>query len=215
MAAEYDFREGERGKYALRYAEGAKVRVPNFHGQVLAVNRVERLLRKATSALDAAGLPYAVVGGNAVAAWVATVDEGAVRATKDVDILIRRPDLLAIADALRAAGLISHEVLGVTMFLTRRKPNPKTGLHVVFAAEKVRPSDLHPAPELTATVRSDSGFAVLSLPELVCMKLIAFRDIDRVHIRDLLSLSLIDDEVIAQLLPDLRERLREIQATPE
>ena len=67
--------------------------VPDFRGQVLAVNRVERLLRKVAGALDAAGVPYAVVGGNAVAAWVMTVDEGAVRATKDVDILLRRADL--------------------------------------------------------------------------------------------------------------------------
>jgi hypothetical protein len=33
----------------------------------------ERLLR-ATAALNAVGVPYAVIGGNAVASWVATVD---------------------------------------------------------------------------------------------------------------------------------------------
>jgi hypothetical protein len=47
----------------------------------------ERLLR-ATAALNGAGVPYAVVGGNAVASWVATVDEGAVRNTRDVDLLV-------------------------------------------------------------------------------------------------------------------------------
>ena len=34
----------------------------------------ERLLR-ATAALNRAGVPYAVVGGNAVASWVATIDQ--------------------------------------------------------------------------------------------------------------------------------------------
>jgi hypothetical protein len=34
-----------------------------------------------------------VAGGNAVAAWVATVDPSAVRNTQDVDILLRRADL--------------------------------------------------------------------------------------------------------------------------
>ena len=53
----------------------------------MAVDRVEKLLLKIASTLDAKGLDYAIVGGNAVAAWVATVDDGAVRATKDVDIL--------------------------------------------------------------------------------------------------------------------------------
>jgi hypothetical protein len=51
----------------------------------------ERLLR-ATVALNQAGIPYAVVGGNAVASWAATVDEGAVRNTRDVDLLVRRSD---------------------------------------------------------------------------------------------------------------------------
>jgi hypothetical protein len=39
------------------------------------------------------GIDYAVAGGNAVAAWAAQVDEGAVRYTRDVEILMRRADL--------------------------------------------------------------------------------------------------------------------------
>src|ERR1700722_15419582 len=62
----------------------------------------ERLLR-ATTALNEAGIPYAVVGGNAVASWVATVDEGAVRNTRDVDLLVNRADLSAITTALEQA----------------------------------------------------------------------------------------------------------------
>lgn len=41
---------------------------------VWAVQRVRERLLRATAALEAAGVPYAVVGGNAVAAWVARVD---------------------------------------------------------------------------------------------------------------------------------------------
>ena len=36
-----------------------------------------------------------MVGGNAVAEWVGRIDEDAVRNTRDVDILIRRPDFPA------------------------------------------------------------------------------------------------------------------------
>src|SRR3954452_20604125 len=66
----------------------------------------ERLLR-ATRALNLAGIPYAVVGGNAVASWVATVDEGAVRNTRDVDILVCRTDLDAVTEALEKAGFVA------------------------------------------------------------------------------------------------------------
>ena len=62
---------------------------------VVAVERVRDRLARATQALEAAGIPYAVIGGNAVAVWVATVDAAAVRNTADVDILLRRPDMRA------------------------------------------------------------------------------------------------------------------------
>ncbi len=51
---------------------------------LMAAAKVKERLRRATRALDAAGLPYAVAGGNAVAEWVARVDEDAVRKTRDV-----------------------------------------------------------------------------------------------------------------------------------
>jgi hypothetical protein len=61
-----------------------------------AVAKVRERLLRATGVLNRARIPYAVVGGHAVASWVATVDEGAVRNTRDVDLLIRREDLPAV-----------------------------------------------------------------------------------------------------------------------
>jgi len=194
-------------------ARALQSRIPDFHGQVLAVNRVERLLRKVTGALDKAGVPYAVIGGNAVAAWVATVDEGAVRATKDVDVLLRRADLDSATKALADVSLDLHEVLGVPMFLPRRNPNPKTGAHVIFAGEKVRERDAHPFPDVTASQRSRAGFLVLDLPMLVRMKLVSFRLIDKVHIKDLISVGLIDEAAVRSLPDDLLPRLEQIRTT--
>ena len=57
---------------------------------VRAVEKVRQRLLRSTAALENSGIPYAVIGGNAVAAWVSRVDEAAVRNTQDVDILIRR-----------------------------------------------------------------------------------------------------------------------------
>src|ERR1041385_8889026 len=74
-----------------------------------AVAKVRERLLRATAALNQAGVPYAVVGGNAVASWVATFDEGAVRNTRDVDLLVRRSDLDAITAALQQAGFVRDE----------------------------------------------------------------------------------------------------------
>ena len=57
---------------------------------LMAAEKVKERLRRATRALNGAGVPYAVVGGNAVAEWVARIDDEAVRNTRDVDLLVRR-----------------------------------------------------------------------------------------------------------------------------
>ena len=91
---------------------------------VLAVELVRKRLLKVSSALDAAGLPYAVVGGNAVAAWVATIDVAAVRNTQDVDILLERSDLPAAIAALEHSGFFyrhsAEPVFGWTCFESSR-----------------------------------------------------------------------------------------------
>src|SRR3954452_9523462 len=81
-----------------------------------AVAKVRERLLWATRALNEAGIPYAVAGGNAVACWVGTVDEGAVRNTRDVDLLVRRDDLPAITNVLQQAGFVPGTLLDVVMF---------------------------------------------------------------------------------------------------
>ncbi len=55
-------------------------------------------LQGVLGALDAAKVPYALVGGLAVAVW------GAPRATKDIDLLVRRHDIPKALDAVRHRG---------------------------------------------------------------------------------------------------------------
>lgn len=180
-----------------------------------AVEKVrERLLRTAR-ALTSGNVPYAVIGGNAVAIWVASKDEGAVRNTKDVDVLLNRPELDAAAAAMSASGFDMTEVNGVTVFLEREDPMPSRGVHVVFANEKVKPSDPYPAPSVKVGLVSSEGVKALGLQELLLLKLMAFRDIDRVHIRDMLGVGVLTPQVIEQVPADLRPRLNEILANPE
>ena len=104
-----------------------------------AVAKVRERLLRATAALNQVGVPYAVVGGNAVASWVATVDEGAVRNTRDIDLLVRRSDLPVITAALEQAGFVRDEVLDVVMFRDGAEGKPSEAVHLLFAGEKTRP----------------------------------------------------------------------------
>src|ERR1700716_836192 len=105
---------------------------------LMAAEKAKERRRRATRARDAAGVPYAVVGGNAVAEWVGRVDEDAVRNTRDVDILIRRADLPAAKAALEPAGFVYCQSFGVDMFLDGPEGRPTQAVHLLFAGEQVR-----------------------------------------------------------------------------
>lgn len=128
---------------------------------LMAVEKVRERRLRSVAALERHGVPYAVIGGHAVAVWVARVDEDAVRNTADVDILLRREGLSHAAEALAEAGFDQEDVHGVTLFLETANPSRRRGIHVVFAGERVRPDEPHPAPDLSSVARADEGFAVL------------------------------------------------------
>jgi hypothetical protein len=181
---------------------------------IRAVEKVRERLERAVAALEAAAIPYAVAGGNAVAAWVARVDEAAVRNTRDVDIVLRRDDLPAATEALRKAGFIFHQATGVTMFLDSAEAKARDAVHVVFGEEKIRKNYLLPAPSVDES-ESVGPFRALTLDALVRMKLTSFRDKDRMHLRDMLDVGLIDDGWCKRFPQELADRLREIIANPE
>jgi len=179
-----------------------------------AVEKVRDRLLRATSALEKAGVPYAVIGGNAVAAWVIRVDESAVRNTQDVDLLIRRDDLNKASHALSAAGFVHRRSSGIEMFLDGPKAKARDAVHVIFANEKVRPEYSYPAADVVDITRMQD-FRVLSLEPLVRMKLTSFRDKDRTHLRDLIDVGLIDSAWTNHLPADLAARLQSLIDSPE
>src|SRR5205809_7259440 len=99
------------------YAEVSWERMSN------AIEKVRQRLLRAARALEQAKVPYAVAGGNAVAAWVSRVDEAAVRNTQDVDIVLRRENLDAAREVMERAGFVYRHVAGIDMFLDG--PNAK------------------------------------------------------------------------------------------
>jgi len=181
---------------------------------VSAVEKVRERLLRATAALERAGVPYAVIGGNAVASWVASVDESAVRNTQDVDILLRRADFAAANEAFARAGFVYRHVRGVDMFLDGGETKARSAVHVLFAGEKVRPDDLFASPDLTETEQA-ADFCVLSLEALVRVKLSVFRTKDQMHLRDMLDVGLIDETWKSRYPLELAERLQVLIDTPD
>jgi hypothetical protein len=187
-----------------------------FRRYVMAVERVEQRLIRVTAALNAASVRYAVIGGNAVAVWVAKADSSATRSTVDVDLLVNQADLDEVTAAFDGLGFKRHDLCRLILFTDPDEPSRRSGVHLVWANQKVLPSYAHPAPSVEEGVFDpQQGFWVLDLGALGRMKLTSFRDIDRVHVADLASVGQIDDRIRAALPPDLMERLRAVEDTVE
>lgn len=176
----------------------------------MALDEVTGRLDRITRALDEAEVAYALVGGQAVALWVATKAPAAVRTTKDVDILLRRDDLPKARAAANAIAMDYFEVVGVGMFLERSDPNPRKAVHLVWAGEKVRPEYPLPSPAVQERETLEPGKYVVALSGLVRMKLMSWRDQDRLHLRDLIDVGLVDRDLLSTLPAELKNRLHQL-----
>ena len=186
----------------------------SWQRMIEAVQAVRDRALRATAALDKSEIPYAVAGGNAVAAWVSRVDRAAVRNTQDVDILVRRADLDRVTAALEAAGFVRATVMDVVCFLDGPQGSPRDAVHLLFANEKVRDTYPLPTADVTERVEADD-YAIVDLEALVRMKLNSFRDKDRTHLRDLISLGLVDVSWLPRLVPEHATRLQQLLDDPD
>ena len=179
-----------------------------------AVQAVRDRALRATAALEKAGIPYAMAGGNAVAAWVARVDRAAVRNTQDVDILVRRSDLPAVKAALEGVGFVQATVIDDVCFIDGPSGSPRDAIHLLFAGEKVRATYPLPTADVTESVVADD-YAIVTLEALVRMKLNSFRRKDQTHLLDMLSLGLIDASWLPRLVPEHAARLQQLIDDPD
>ena len=179
-----------------------------------AVEKVRDRLLRSTAALESAGVPYAVIGGNAVMAWVEQADEAAVRFTQDVDLVLRREDLDRAREALERAGFVHRRSAGIDMFLDGPGAKARDAVHVIFSGEKVRPEYVAAVPDVAESV-SFKSYRVLSLEAVVRMKLTSYRDKDKTHVRDMIGVGLVDATWPARYPPELAARLQHLLDTPD
>ena len=191
-----------------------KLKPASLDRMVRAVEKVRQRLLRSTAALEGAQIPYAVIGGNAVAAWVSRVDEAAVRNTQDVDILIRRSDFERVKVALEQAGFVHGSTMDVEFFLDGPDAKVRDAVHLLMAGEKVKDQYASPTPDVDQSHRGED-FQVIELEPLVEMKLNSWRDKDRTHLRDMIEIGLIDQSWPKRFPAQLAERLQELLDNPE
>ena len=180
-----------------------------------AVEIVKDRLRRVVRALNAANVPYAIVGGNAVQHWVSQVDESVVRNTRDVDIVLNESDLERAKSALETEGFVFRHSAGETMFLDGPDAKARDAVQVVFAGKKVRSEYPAPVPEIDKYEVIGNDARTLPFDQLVKMKLTSYRRKDQVHLLDMISIGLLDESWLDRLAPELRARLEELLNDPD
>ena len=115
--------------------------------------------------------------------------------------------------ALEGAGFVEANGMDVVCFIDGPDASPRDAVHLLFAGEKVRESYPVPTADVTERVVGED-YSVVSLEALVRMKLNAFRDKDRTHLRDLIELGLLDATWLPRLIPDRAARLQQLLDTP-
>ncbi len=177
-----------------------------------AVEKVNERLRKTVKILEDSKVLYAVIGGHAVRAWVAQVDEAALRTTQDVDILVRPCDFPALFNAMIAAGLHHRNTSGLDMFVEHPDASARDAVHVLLVGNIERGGE--PNPDIEPAARAND-FQTVTLETLVRMKLNAFRRKDQVHLLDMISLGMIDASWLEKYPANLRLRLEELLNDPD
>lgn len=185
------------------------------------IEKVKDRLRRAAGALEEAGIEYAVIGGNAVAAWVSRVDDSVVRNTRDVDILVRRADMPLIIPAMQQAGFIHRTVsiLGgkghIEMFLDGPGAKARDGVHLIFADEKVNNEAIEPSPAVSDVDPTHPDFRLIGLLALITMKLTSYRRKDQVHLLDMMEIGQLDASWLPRVPSSLRQRLQDLLDDPD
>lgn len=179
-----------------------------------AARKVQARLVRVSRLLNESQVPYAVIGGHAVAAWVATKDESMMRASPEVEILVGPEDIAPIREVLEADGMVFRKVADMDIFLDDMASKEVDAVHLIYAGQKIRPEHVLEAPDV-----DDSGigkeFKVIPLQSLVSIELVAWRRKNRVHLQDLIGVGLIDSSWPQRFQEPLGSRLQELLDNPD
>jgi hypothetical protein len=168
------------------------------------------LARLVDKLFSAAGVEYRVVGGLAAYLYVEEADPDAGRLTRDIDIVVRREDLQAIADGAPGFGLEYRHVAGIDMLIQTADPAARRAVHIVFSGEKVRPEYPEATPEMGGC-RVLQGVRLVPVEDLIRMKLSSFRLKDQTHLKDLDEAGVITPAIEAGLGEVHRQRLARVR----
>jgi hypothetical protein len=172
-------------------------------------------LQELSLPLEQAGVPHELVGGLAVFLHVENADSTHSSLTRDIDIMIRRDDLPRVVAIAKNYGFRFRHSAGMDMLLFGETNSARNAIHLLYAGEKVKATQLETHPRINPVRAGLHGqtFWVIPVLDLLRMKLSSYRDKDRVHVRGMDAAGLITRDVENGLSEALMARLRNVRET--
>ena len=105
-------------------------------------------LQQLSLPLDQARVPHELVGGLAVFLHVENADSTHSSLTRDIDIMIRRDDLHQVITIAENNGFRFRRTEGEDLLLCGETNSARNAVHLLYAGEKVKQSQLEPHPRI-------------------------------------------------------------------
>jgi len=179
----------------------------------LAIQRVRDRQAVIVGTLQKAIIPFALSGSNATFAWIASIDESATRQYRNVEIVIECDDIERVVAALADLGLIAEMRSDRILFRNDSIRHDRWADMAIFAGNPMG-GKLCSVPGLDRT-ELINGLPVIGLDRLVSFQLSRWLLDDQVDLRDLIDISLIDQNWIDKVSPELASRLSELLEDPD
>jgi hypothetical protein len=178
-----------------------------------AIEDGREFLDRTLEMLWSADVPYALIGGKAVAAWTIATDGNNHMGYRPIDLLIHERDASRALAALKVLGHSQRaSATQIRLFDGDRRWNNRS-IRLAFAGTRIRETDLRPLPTPNQACMV-AGYRCLDLPTLVSLLLSQFRRIDQVHVRSLAEVDLINADCLDKLDPTSSQRLNSILEDP-
>ena len=120
--------------------------------------------------------------------------------TRDVDLMIRRSDLQHVIDIAQKHAFHHRH---------------RNAVRILCSGEKVRPTQVLPNPEIAPELKNLQGrnVSVISIPDLIRMKLSSYRLKDQLHVQVMDAAGLIPSDIESRLPKELFTRLTAVRAS--
>jgi hypothetical protein len=178
-----------------------------------AAESIRELQARIIRVLRDSSITFALSGSNATFAWIADIDEAAVRQYRNIELIIDRRDGEHVTERLSQLNLLPDKAPFQIYFRERYTQRKRWAHRALFAGEQVAGGQCC-VPSLSNVIWLRNA-PIIGLKQLVTFQLSRWYLDDQVDLRDLIEVGLVEATWLTWLPAALASRLKELLDNPD